>query len=163
MSILPYREAFTSSGCLFNIVHVVVGVMQQYSSCFHFRVLIYFDSLYWVKPRIPPQDFDMFSVGLSENFTTMVGSSSKQSSSIYEYIVKVISTYILFHSITFYDIIMLWLWHIHEQYMFSTVYGIWYHMGILHKKRVSSTIYVDFSSHINVVSKKTFIITRHYV
>jgi len=41
-----------------------------------------------IKPRIPPQDFDIFRVGFSANFTAMTGSSSKQSSSVYDFTVK---------------------------------------------------------------------------
>nr|ABK22822.1 unknown [Picea sitchensis]ABK23541.1 unknown [Picea sitchensis] len=42
----------------------------------------------WIKPRVPPQDFVIFRVGFSANFTAMTGSSSKQSTSVYDFTVK---------------------------------------------------------------------------
>eukprot|EP00253_Pinus_taeda_P031055 PITA_31055 len=40
------------------------------------------------EPRVPSQDLDIFGLRFSANFTTMTGSSSKQSSSIYDFTVK---------------------------------------------------------------------------
>jgi len=43
---------------------------------------------FWIKPRAPHQDFDIFRVGFSANSTAMTESSSEQYSSVYDFTVK---------------------------------------------------------------------------
>jgi hypothetical protein len=43
---------------------------------------------FWIKPRKPSQDFDLFRVGFSANLTAMTESSSEHNSSVYDFSAK---------------------------------------------------------------------------